>query len=354
MVKATRTAIWAAEWDEGDQFTFNPVLISCVLPQDLKPNFIKMNAQPCAATKILSVYFPKKAKIKDYLVTVCVKPLNFAKDISKRLMEWIEINKILGAHRIEVFVKKVHKNVKRILEFYSNHRKDLSVELYEDVEDYLGDLVFYGDASAVSGDELSKRKVWQKRRNELITYNDCLYRNLHSSHFIIPLDIDEIIVPKTYYTWKETLSYLFNSRPNLQEEYASFSVRNAYFLEEFTRTPRKGPAFFFEYFIRSGFSDEGESGKSFVSTANTLTVFNHYAFEALRPGVRRTYFVPESVFQMNHYKKTCSVVMLPQCFKYLSSPIRINDNVIDKYKNRFVANYKRALSKFRRKRLINL
>lgn len=83
--------------------------------------------------------------------------------------------------------------------------------------------------------------------------------------------------------------------------------------------------------VRSELSPDGESGKSFVSTANSLAVFNHYTLIPLKPGMKNAYFLPETLVQMNHYKNSCST-LLPECMKYLSSPIRILDTIIYRYK----------------------
>jgi len=40
-----------------------------------------------------------------------------------------------------------------------------------------------------------KRNRQQKRRNELLPYNDCLYRHVTSHTFILIVDIDELVVP---------------------------------------------------------------------------------------------------------------------------------------------------------------
>ncbi|KAF2901340.1 hypothetical protein ILUMI_04846 [Ignelater luminosus] len=357
---------------------------------------------------------------KKFSMTVCVKPLDFTKDISNHLIEWIEMNKILGANKFEFFVYKVPENVLRILQFYRyKYKGNFLYKYYQNIEEFfqrklngnellekkrisrresaiiarqasemnnenivreesgienvtlqfdarhnrsikenkqshnhvtvkLLDMGIRREASlTVNNTEVFERKIWQKRRNELMAYNDCLYRNLRSSHFVIPVDIDEIIVPKRFYTWEEVLGHLFASAPHLQEEYASFSAQNVYFLEETTTTRNNQDAvFFFKYTKRTEFSEEGESGKSFVSSKNALTVFNHYALDSLKPGIRKTYFLPRELVQMNHYKRTCSVNLLPQCAKYLSSPVRIVDTLISKYKKEFIENYEKVFREF--------
>ena len=43
--------------------------------------------------------------------------------------------------------------------------------------------------------EFLHAETWQRRRLEVLPYNHCLYDNLNRFHFIVPLDIDEIIFP---------------------------------------------------------------------------------------------------------------------------------------------------------------
>ena len=50
-----------------------------------------------------------------------------------------------------------------------------------------------------------KSKLWNKRHNELIPYNDCLYRNMYRYEYIALLDIDEVIVPLQHTNWGDMM-----------------------------------------------------------------------------------------------------------------------------------------------------
>lgn len=186
------------------------------------------------------------------------------------------------------------------------------------------------------------RIIWQKRRYEIIAYNDCLYRNLEKSHFLVPIDVDEVIVPREADSWAQLLHDSFDDD---DDDSASYTVPNAYYLRHFTSTltPLSGEeddndnqdVFFFRDVIRSDYSSRGESGKSFVSVKNALTIFNHYALMALPPGVGRNRFLQTEQVQMNHYKNECSVKILPECAKYLSSSVRVFDGVMLRFADRF-------------------
>lgn len=181
------------------------------------------------------------------------------------------------------------------------------------------------------------QKTWQRRRFEVVAYNKCFNRNLHSK-FIIPLDIDEIIVPKTVRTWQE-LAYHFDN-------YSSLIVQNVYFFTG-KKTRYNRPFFLSENRRIKVPSKKGENGKSFIATKNALTVFNHYALHLLKPGVLKEYFLPFRDVQLNHYKESCNHVIFPECTKYRSSPAVIDNVIISKYKNEFNERFENLLTRLK-------
>lgn len=291
---------------------------------------MSLNRTPCnLSDKILKIpIHVDPPKLTNF--TICVKPLNFKNDISSRLLQWIIINQVLGADKFELYLENIPPSTLTFL---------LSLERLLN-----GRLNLHWHAKINNAVILDPGKnVWQKRRYEVIAYNDCLYRNIHTSQFIIPIDIDEIIVPRHVSSWGALMHNVLNNNKN---NFASYTVRNAYYLRQFNkrRSILQDKIFFFESTVRSEFSEEKESGKSFVFTQNTLTVFNHYSLEVLKPGIRQTLFLDKKSVQMNHYKNDCSIAILPQCAKYVSSLTRINDKVIFKYQSLFYKQYQRLLS----------
>jgi hypothetical protein len=238
-----------------------------------------------------------------------VKGLDFAiRDISVKIAEWLELNLILGADKFFVYVYSVHPNLKRVLEYYSSKGVLEVIPL---------SLPGKQPNRPKQRSRYLKTNVWQKRRDEVVPYNDCYYRNLYSHRFVLPVDVDEVIVPVRTSTWKAMFQELFAEDPHLLDKYSSFSVRNAYFFDGFPETDlRDIPKYhhILRHTIRSAnFSPELESVKSFVSTDGALTVFNHYTLRILRPSMARNLVLDISVAQMNHYRATCSSDTVPNC-----------------------------------------
>ncbi|XP_030756656.1 uncharacterized protein LOC115882603 [Sitophilus oryzae] len=326
VIKSTVTPIWFTEWDKEDKNVYyNPTFISCRVPHIFSSENapkIFLSTKPCEiSSQAFHVYLTNDTEIRNF--TVCVKPMNFQADISNYLVQWIEMNKLLGAEYFHIFLGNINENTRKILKWYKSTSPNMfkleNFELIDSFQYLPTDLI---------------RKTWQRRRYEIISYNECFYKNLNSK-YIIPLDIDEIILPKTADTWRNLVHNLHN--------YASLSIRNVYFFTEDTYTSNK--SVFFNYIYRTGKMNQiGENTKSFIPTKNALTVFNHYSLHLLRPGIRKNYFFPFEDAQLNHYKESCDAVIFPECSTYLSSP-KVVDKTIVKFRNKFNENYKNVLKK---------
>lgn len=308
-MKANIKTIWSSEWENNTENRyFVPVLVTCRVPESVSVLYVALTNKSCQQSthyfQLQTYRIENKRKF-----TVCVKPLDFLEDISRKLVEWIEINRVLGAEKLDIYVKRVRRNVYNILQWYHlNSNGFVNIRKFKYVND---DMKYDGQLNYNTTENYLKYFIWQKRRYELVTYNDCFYRNHKSSDYVIPLDIDEIIVPRYANTWHELLNTSITY--DMKEQYASFTVQNAYYLRTFTINSKsnnnnagmvghdgkkeKEPVFFLYDITRSELSAQGESGKSFISTKNTLTVFNHYALNVLRPGVRKCYFFQRTLYK---------------------------------------------------------
>lgn len=190
MTRAKRTDIWSDQWHGEKEKFNNPVLLSCKVPAGLEPIKLSLNVKACERNRkvfdikssgpypedtesdhLLLDTTPEEKRLPDEgplddkrpledrpledkhledrpledrlspkrLVTICVKPLDFDHDISEHLIQWIEINKILGASKIEIYVRRAHPKTLRILKWYANtQRSRLSVILHKNVDEYIG------------------------------------------------------------------------------------------------------------------------------------------------------------------------------------------------------------------------
>ncbi|XP_042234640.1 uncharacterized protein LOC121874538 [Homarus americanus] len=335
VVKADTSEVWMQHWNRNpDPDTYHTYLFTCPVPLSMRdshlyPDFVSVSSQPCGdiTTKlpIQKKGFAEWQNGGGKKFAVCVKGMDFDEDISIKLIEWLELLFILGADQVFIYKYTIHKNVGKVFDYYEKKGKVKVISL------------------TLPGDQPNepklrttylKRALWQKRRNELVPYNDCLYRNIYLFKYVIPLDIDEVIIPVKSYTWPEMFLEFQKKNSKVMKKFASFSAPNAYFFEAFNSTHNPSVPKYFHmphHTIRSAnFSIFGHSVKSFVSTRNSRTVFNHYTLETLYSNMKTYKVMNTSIVQMNHYKKRCPREIYSQCksnFLVFSK----NDNIIDKY-----------------------
>lgn len=212
VVAAKPMEIWWNGWDTNSTHVETPVLLSCPVTETLlEPFIVSVVIQPCD-DPANAFYLEPMPQINSFErnFTICVKDMNFNKDISTQLVEWIETNKILGAEKIDIYVDHISDEVANIIEHYRN------------VDGFVR--IFQGPI------ESQLRTLWQRRRDHIITYNDCLYRNIYESQYIIPLDIDEILLPKLSTDWFQLILRLKEHgwNPSIN---SAILVRNVFFFD---------------------------------------------------------------------------------------------------------------------------
>ena len=168
--------IWYKKWGNYKQGLFQPYLLACQMPKShwgKVPSSVSIVENPCdMATSNLRVIYNKPAEGEGKKkFAVCVKGLDFPEDdLSVRLTEWIELLTSLGADKIFLYNLEVHPNVTKVLEHYTEQGK---------VDVTPISLPGHQPNLPVLQHMYLKSKLNNKRQNELIPYNDCLYRNMY-------------------------------------------------------------------------------------------------------------------------------------------------------------------------------
>ncbi|TRY70403.1 hypothetical protein TCAL_02417, partial [Tigriopus californicus] len=216
---------WLPMWDQDpDEQTFRSFLVNCRVPPGVTElQSVSLSTEVCdemATLKVVDNRFLALPKRKKFCL--CVKPLLFnMQDISKQLIEWIEANRLFGAEKIVFYLYQVHRKVSKVLDHY------VRLGVVQVVPWSLPQ-----ELNLLNGRDLKvffHRKVWQKRRSEVLPYNHCFYQNFNEFEFVLPIDIDEFIFPLAVESWHEVLSGHLLKHPDEKQLIGSFSVRNAYF-----------------------------------------------------------------------------------------------------------------------------
>ncbi|XP_043279389.1 uncharacterized protein [Venturia canescens] len=341
-MEALVSDIWLDEWG-GSQENYTGILVTCQLPRVKGPLRVYVGTRSCYQnpSHSLLVKAPpendKKVVKESDEFSICIKGLDFDEDISEKLVAFVELNRILGANMIYVYVFNVHENVSKVLRMYekSNVVRWFNFELPGDLPN---------DIQARR--QLLATDLWTKRRMELIPYNHCFYENLYTANFVVPIDIDETIIPIKRDNWRQLLNDERSKLGRSFNDFASYAVRNAYFFTEMQNKIRPRmtkfshdltlPAcnncednsttcVYLDTVRTSVISPIGDSVKSFVSTKRALTVHNHYALTTLDPSTTRAYHLhPRDA--LKHHHRMCDQTHL-DC-NLMMQQLKIDDSAL--------------------------
>ncbi|XP_047999688.1 uncharacterized protein LOC125236803 [Leguminivora glycinivorella] len=261
------TYMWVPGWGNYREGVLQPYLLACALPADvraLRPAAVSLVEKPCdRATNCLRVHFDEPPDRAQKEFAVCVKGLDFQhEDLSVRLVEWIELLRLLGADKVFFYELQVHPNISKVLAYYRARGLVESTPI-----------TLPGRQPNLPGlrHVYMKKRITMKRQMELVPYNDCLYRNMYRYRWITLLDVDEVIVPREDLNWSSLLKR--------QPPSTSYFARNVYYLEEPGGLELRAPRYMHmlqRVHRARRLSSRGCNVKAFHKTARVLALHNHY------------------------------------------------------------------------------
>lgn len=342
--------IWFKKWGNYKTGIFQPYMLACQLPQSHwkeVPISVSVVEHVCdLATNNLRVTYnvlaPGEKKKK---FAVCVKGLDFpTDDMSVRMAEWIEMLNLLGADKIFLYNLEVHPNVTKVLDYYVKAGKvdltPLSLPGYQPNMQMLQHLYL-------------KSKLNNKRQNEVIPYNDCLYRNMYRYEYIALLDIDEVIMPIKQDNWEDMMKDVVASALKVKNETrASFNFRNVYFMDEMLEAHQPNGGFkdvppylhMMQHVYRSAnYTKPGQYVKCFHNPEKVLILHNHFPLGCLG-GVCTSYPVSTSMGHLQHYRADCVNTLKKSCASVYKN-VSVIDTTIWRYKAEMISRTTESLSK---------
>ena len=153
-------------------------------------------------------------------IGVCVKPIHFHYNKTYELIEFIELNKILGVTKFTFYNHTMSDDVSCVLNYYMNQENVVSVKPWNLEVDSQTEIRTEGLFAAL---------------------NDCLYRNMNDFHYLMLIDFDEFIIPHMNDSIPDMLEYL-NSKKVVMKNgrklthpklTSSYSFQNAFFYLQF-------------------------------------------------------------------------------------------------------------------------
>lgn len=326
--------IWI--WGGGSTMVY-PTLLSCCLPKtnDTKaqeaPEMVSLVTKRCdkARNLVRVVYEPDEASTavtdppqqqskqnnstqlqkKPLRFMVCVKAMDFIyKDLSWRLIEWLELMRLLGAGKVVFYDAQMHPNMTRVLNDYMETSPGF-VEVRP---------LSMARGEPHSGPHFQHYAMdadgFNRILNEMIPYNDCFYRNMYKYDYIGVFDTDEVIMPLGNVTkWSDLIELAYRVPDYEREtwkcdEWASFCFRNVYFpsYPERPKVYKKLPGFYYmlQHVERvAEHCDRYAAVKCLHSTRYVIGLHNHFPLFRAENGECEAKSVPIKYAQLQHYRE---------------------------------------------------
>ena len=353
-VKITRMNPKVGDWTSEKSRTpenYRPYLLTCYIPQykhDHVPravSIIESEAKKitCNPSNYLKVVHNSKKEQDKKTFAVCVRGLYILEDISLRLMEWIELVKLMGANQIFFYGLHMPAKVEELLNHYAT--KGLVV---------LTKASLPGNQpnEPILQNKYLKESYDPECYNEIIHLNDCLYRNIYRYEYIVNLDIDEIVVPREG-TWIDLISYFkkdkhFHSIPSANF-FNNLSPSGKWTAptksENLNRRTEDGRVYMhmLEHIYRSK-NVTNTIIKSFMKTDRVELTTSHGASHCLDSETahcsRKMQLLKSDTALLHHYRKGCkklSRMSSKDCYRYYQKHL-VKDTTIWAFKKKLLSN----------------
>lgn len=212
---------------------------------------------------------------------VCVKPFHYHFNRATQLIEFIELNRILGVVHFTFYNHTIGREVDCVLQEY--------------VRDGLVTLMPW------QLDMMSQKEI--RTEGLFAAINDCLYRNMHRYRYLLMIDIDEFIIPHRNSTLVEMLQE-FHKKVDPSKA-GSFSFMNSFFYLQWPNDPNSSRLLVPLVTLqktkrRAKFHPHKQRSKCIVVAKNVVEMGNHFVWEFL-PG-RGVVNVPPEIAFLHHYR----------------------------------------------------
>ncbi|KAM4695901.1 glycosyltransferase family 92 protein F13G3.3-like [Rhinophrynus dorsalis] len=180
-------------------FPYGTADILCPKPPSCSPNYVAFFRETRQDNDPLTVFEIKNltSQIITSNFTVCISTMFGNYSNLLLFIQSLEMYKILGAQKVTVYRNNCSDLMDKALQYY---RSEGFIEIVDwPIDSYLNvstkwhysfeakDIGYYGQIAAL---------------------NDCVYRNMYSSRFLLLNDLDEIILPVKYQDWNKMMEAL--------------------------------------------------------------------------------------------------------------------------------------------------
>lgn len=294
VIPATIQVIWE------NQATYQAAVITCVLPGDVTVSHVSV-AEGCEVPdNILTVQQYRKSPAG---LGLCNKVL-YSQPDPVRLVEWIELNLMLGVDTIYMYNSSVEGPSNAVLRYYVT-RGVIRLTQHNFPQHV---------STAISGHSFPSPDYNQNWQLELMSLNDCLYSAQQQQLLVI--DIDEIL-----YAVSGFRTLLQRDGFVLHNNTAGLTFFTTVFSDEFgVDNSSNAPWYLHTMTHRIRTRLDWESPKSVVHALRCVGLGHHICLLPLPGYLHRTNLAAQSGY-VRHYRTTCRLTGEPhKCDKLLRQP----------------------------------
>ena len=290
---------------------------TCPLPcNELRPGSITLATGKCCHSNhnFIPIHYPEHSDLAEppsswtHTFGICVAA-TFGRLQPEIFVEWVEFYRMMGVTEIHMYNASVSSSNDQMFQYYVRH----GVLVFHNVTIPVDDVTFEG-VSLVT----------------IAYFNDCMLRNMYRYKYLIVIDVDEFLVPRTTSNFTGLFAAI-DAKEGLKEQWYSYTFRNTYFFAHFpedTSQPSYLRTLRFRHRIEP--SPFLYAGKSAVDPRRCLSVFNHYCYIRFpNTPSRWTIDVDPELARSHHYRK-CEFKS-DTCRNYVSN--KTLDDVMRRYED---------------------
>ena len=240
-----------------------PLEANCHKPKAASLKYITSNSSSLNA---VAVEYPERSK--KYGFGICV-PIMFGCIDPVRVVEWLEIQKILGVDRVFLYNNSVCGETTEILMPY------VQQGFVEVIQNSGVKPVWTGSHYLPDDRESIKTRA-------ALLLNDCMYRQMYSFRFLLLSDLDEVIVPQSAPNLSAMIKQIESSLLQNGTELAAAAFPNFYFLIdpgfdlEYRDFSQPNYTAFLQHRKRIAASPMSRHAKSLVSPLGCASITLHF------------------------------------------------------------------------------
>ena len=270
--------------DSVKKVFYGQYLFSCSLPgaQPI-PTYVSMTFGKCEKSTIyLPIFLPVRSQYKAEF-GICV-PISYGNINKQDFIEWMELNHILGISEVHIYNGTLDASLHSLFQMYRDENRLFvhSMPPPKDVPTMMGSKL--GSPASI---------------------NDCMLRFMYRYKYIISIDFDEFIIPRTTLYLHDMLNKA-RKYHKIKEDHPIYTFHNSYFHTNFKKSGKSTMNLRSLDYVKSLKPNPvPDFVKSIVDPRKCLSLFNHYCWVQFPEYSQHRYYAINDTIARSHHYKIC-------------------------------------------------